>query len=120
MPGMEVLGQWANYILTWIGFGTVVGLVAKAVMPGRDPGGALATVLLGVAGSVIGAGGLAYFSNNLRVSPLSPVGFVVAAVGSFFLLWIYRVLAGKLFREGETWPQRLYRGRKRVTVIRKD
>ena len=46
--------QWANDILIWIGFGTLVGLMAKAIMPGRDPGGAVATLMMGVGGAVIG------------------------------------------------------------------
>jgi len=45
----EVIGQWANDILLWVGFGTLVGLAAKAIMPGKDPGGALTTLIMGIA-----------------------------------------------------------------------
>ena len=48
--------QWANDVLIWVGFGTIVGLAAKAIMPGRDPGGAVATLAMGVGGSIIGCG----------------------------------------------------------------
>jgi uncharacterized membrane protein YeaQ/YmgE (transglycosylase-associated protein family) len=41
-------------ILGWIIFGLIAGVIAKAIMPGRDPGGAIVTILLGIAGAVIG------------------------------------------------------------------
>ena len=40
---VEMSGQWAEIFLIWVGFGTLAGLAAKAIMPGRDPGGAVAT-----------------------------------------------------------------------------
>ena len=43
-------------ILGWIIFGLIAGLIAKAIMPGRDPGGFIITMLLGIAGSLIGYG----------------------------------------------------------------
>ncbi len=116
----EVVTQWVNTVLVWIGYGTVVGLLAKAIMPGRDPGGALVTVLLGIAGSVIGAGTLAFFWEGVRVTPLSPLGFVVATAGAFFLLFFYRLLAGRFVREGQDGvpdPARPARGRKRITLV---
>jgi hypothetical protein len=57
----EPLQQLINDVLVWIGFGTVVGLVAKAIMPGRDPGGTIATVMMGVVGSVMGCGCVSFF-----------------------------------------------------------
>ena len=41
-------------IIGWIVFGLIAGLIAKAIMPGRDPGGCIVTVIIGIAGSVIG------------------------------------------------------------------
>jgi uncharacterized membrane protein YeaQ/YmgE (transglycosylase-associated protein family) len=93
--------QWAHDILTWIGFGTLVGLMAKAIMPGRDPGGAVATLMMGMGGAVIGCSTLMYFSNGQRVSPISPIGFVVATLGAFTLLFFYRLLGGRFFVEGD-------------------
>jgi uncharacterized membrane protein YeaQ/YmgE (transglycosylase-associated protein family) len=117
----DIFMHWANCLLVWVGFGTLAGLLAKAIMPGRDPGGAMATVIIGVSGTIIGGGSLAFFSEGLRVEPLSPVGFVLATAGAFLLLFLYRVLAGKVFREGGTRP-RLPRGRRarRVSVVHEE
>jgi uncharacterized membrane protein YeaQ/YmgE (transglycosylase-associated protein family) len=93
--------QWANDILVWVGFGTLVGLMAKAVMPGRDPGGAVATLSMGIGGTVIGCSALMYFSDGQRVTPIGPLGFVVATVGAFALLFFYRLLGGRFFVEGD-------------------
>lgn len=118
MPGLELsepIQQWANMILMWIGFGTLTGLLAKAIMPGRDPGGAVATLCMGIGGAVIGCGILAYFWKDARVTPISPIGFLVATGGAFILLFFYRLLAGYWFIEGER-PQRRFsyrRGRRR-------
>ncbi|HTM55860.1 MAG TPA: GlsB/YeaQ/YmgE family stress response membrane protein [Pirellulales bacterium] len=93
--------QWANDLLVWVGFGTLVGLMAKAIMPGRDPGGAVATLLMGIGGTVIGCGCMMYFTNGQRITPVSPMGFVVATVGAFVLLFFYRLLGGRFFYEGD-------------------
>ena len=93
--------QWANDVLVWIGFGTVVGLLAKAIMPGRDPGGAVATLAMGVGGTVIGCGTLSYFWEGQRVTPISPVGLAVATAGAFLILVFYRILGGYWFVEGD-------------------
>jgi uncharacterized membrane protein YeaQ/YmgE (transglycosylase-associated protein family) len=94
--------QWANTVLVWVGFGTLVGLMAKAIMPGRDPGGAVATLMMGVGGSVIGCGCLSYFYHGDHISPISLIGFVVGTAGAFTLLFFYRLLGGRIFREGDT------------------
>jgi uncharacterized membrane protein YeaQ/YmgE (transglycosylase-associated protein family) len=116
----EVVHEWANDILVWVGFGTLVGLLAKAIMPGRDAGGAVATLLMGIGGTIIGCGTLMFFWEGHRVTPLSPLGFVVATLGAFVLLFFHRLLGGYFFREGETGlsPYRRFRGRRRVTVFR--
>src|SRR3990170_2975922 len=102
-----------NDILVWIGFGTVVGLLAKAIMPGRDPGGAIATLAMGIGGTVIGCGVASFFYAGQRVTPISPLGFLVATVGAFAILFFYRLLAGKWFVEGESRaPRRHWTGRR--------
>ena len=93
--------MWVNDILVWIGFGTLVGLLAKAIMPGRDPGGAVTTLLMGIGGVIIGCGAWSLFSTGPRVTPVSPLGMVVATAGAFTLLAFYRLLGGYWIREGE-------------------
>ncbi len=94
----------ANDVLVWVGFGTLVGLLAKAIMPGRDPGGAVATLMMGIGGTVIGCGILSYFYEGKRISPISPIGFAVGTGGAFLLLFFYRLLGGYIFRENAMPP----------------
>lgn len=113
--------QAVNEFLVWVGFGTIVGLTAKAIMPGRDPGGAVGTLLMGIVGCVIGCGALMFFRQGARVTPISPVGFVAATAGAFILLLFYRILAGSLFVEAEThdgWAHRARRRRRRRAITR--
>ena len=108
MDNLDVLNQaqlWANDILVWVGFGTIVGLLAKAIMPGRDPGGAVATLAMGVGGTVIGCGVVSYFWQGQRVTPISPLGFGLGTVGAFVLLFFYRLFGGYWFVEGEVRPR---------------
>lgn len=93
--------QLANDVLVWIGFGTLVGLLAKGIMPGRDPGGAIATLSMGVVGTVMGCGIVSFFWEGGRVTPISWLGFLVGTGGAIVLLVIYRLLAGYWFVEGE-------------------
>ena len=104
----EMAQQWANDILVWIGFGTVVGLLAKAIMPGRDPGGAIATMFMGIGGTVIGCGVVSYFVSGVRITPISPLGLAVATGGAFIILVFYKLLGGYFFVEGEV-PRRRVR-----------
>ncbi|HEV3137557.1 MAG TPA: GlsB/YeaQ/YmgE family stress response membrane protein [Pirellulales bacterium] len=116
------LQQWANDVLVWVGFGTLVGLMAKAIMPGRDPGGAVATLAMGIGGTIIGCSALMYFTHGERVSPISPMGFVVATAGAFTLLFFYRLLGGRFFIEGDRgnqlrvpyYSRRRYQGSSRI------
>ena len=79
-------------ILGWILFGLVVGVVAKFLMPGRDPGGFVITVILGIVGAVVGG----FVGRTLGwYGPGDPVGFVMALVGAVILLVAYRALAGQ-------------------------
>ncbi len=106
----DLLGAYINYSLTWIGFGTVLGILALVIVPGKDQGGAIATVLMGIAGAMFGCLILQYFSDNQHaVQPVSTHGFVVGAGGSTVLLLFYKVLGGHLFFEGS---QSLFRHRR--------
>lgn len=97
---MQQIQKLAHELLVWVGFGTLVGLLAKAIMPGRDPGGAVATLAMGIAGTIIGCGIVSYFWRGHSISPLSPLGFGVATGGAFILLFFYRLLGGYYFEEG--------------------
>jgi uncharacterized membrane protein YeaQ/YmgE (transglycosylase-associated protein family) len=79
-------------ILGWILFGLIVGIVAKLVMPGRDPGGFIITILLGIVGALVG-GFLGRAFGLYREG--DPVGFIMAVVGSIVLLVLYRMVAGR-------------------------
>jgi uncharacterized membrane protein YeaQ/YmgE (transglycosylase-associated protein family) len=74
-------------ILGWIIFGLVVGALAKLVMPGKDPGGIFVTILLGIAGALVG-GFLGRLFGLYKEG--EPAGFVGAFIGAILLLWLYR------------------------------
>lgn len=78
-------------MLSFIGlilFGLVVGIVAKLLMPGRDPGGLIITILLGIAGSLLGG----YIGRSLGLyGPGQAAGFFMALLGSVILLVLYRM-----------------------------
>ena len=78
--------------LGWIIIGGLAGAIAKALMPGRDPGGCIITILLGIAGAVV-AGYLGQVLHLYR--PGAPVGFIGAIVGAFVILFVYRLVAGR-------------------------
>lgn len=101
-----------NDVLVWIGFGTVVGLLAKGIMPGRDPGGAIATVLMGIGGTIMGCGVVSYFNAGQRVIPISPMGMLVGLVGTLIILFFYKLLSGYYFVEGD-YVTRNHRRRRR-------
>lgn len=76
----------------WILFGLVVGVVCKLLMPGRDPGGFILTILLGIAGALVGG----FLGQTLGLYRQGePAGFVMAVIGSIILLIIYRMVAGR-------------------------
>ncbi len=79
-------------IIGWIIFGFIVGAIAKFLMPGRDPGGFIVTILLGIVGSVVGG----YIGRTLGLyGPESPAGFIMSLIGALVLLFLYRMAAGK-------------------------
>ena len=98
---MKAMEEAVHEVLMWVGFGTLVGLSAKAIMPGRDPGGALVTLMIGIGGSVIGCGIAMYAFEMQKLSPISTMGFLAATAGAFVLLFFYRLMAGSLVDEGE-------------------
>ena len=79
-------------IIGWVLFGLVVGVIGKLLMPGRGPGGFIITILLGIAGALLG-GFLGRALGLYREG--DPVGFIMAVIGSIVLLVIYRFAVGR-------------------------
>lgn len=80
---MEILGM--------ILLGLVAGAVAKLVMPGDDPGGIIATIVLGIAGSLVGG----FLANSLGWGDgTNFAGFIGSVIGAVALLAIYRIVLG--------------------------
>ena len=91
-------------IIGFIVFGLIAGLIAKAIMPGRDPGGCIVTILIGIAGSFLGGFiGRALFGYGTGLHgdsrDLTHPGFLMslglAVVGAIILLAIYRLIKGR-------------------------
>ena len=75
--------------------GAIIGALAKLVMPGRDPGGIIVTMLLGIAGAVAGG----YIGRALGwYGPNDGAGFLMSLFGAIVLLWIYRMIIGRRAR----------------------
>jgi len=79
-------------VIGWIIFGLIVGAIAKLLMPGRDPGGIIITMALGIAGALLGGflgRALGWYQEN------EPAGFLMSLVGAVLLLFIYRMVVGR-------------------------
>jgi len=91
----DIFAQQAWYM--WILIGLVAGVIAKFLMPGRDPGGWVVTILLGIAGAVVAA-----ILGNLLLrggqSGSDSVSLLSAIVGAVIILAIYRMVAGRRHR----------------------
>jgi uncharacterized membrane protein YeaQ/YmgE (transglycosylase-associated protein family) len=76
-------------VIGWIIFGLIVGLIAKLLMPGRDPGGFIITMLLGIAGALLGG----FIGRALGwYGPNQGAGYLMSIVGAIILLALYRML----------------------------
>jgi uncharacterized membrane protein YeaQ/YmgE (transglycosylase-associated protein family) len=85
--GLSVFG-----ILGWIVFGIIVGLLARLIHPGRDPGGILITMLLGIAGSLLGG----FVGRALGLYRQGEgAGLIMSVLGAILLLVIYHAVAGR-------------------------
>ncbi len=77
-------------ILGWIVFGLIVGIIAKLLMPGRDPGGFVVTALLGIVGAIVGG----FLGRAMGLyGPNDAAGFVMSTLGAVVLLFAYRKMA---------------------------
>ncbi len=76
-------------IFSWIIMGLIVGILAKWIMPGRDPGGAIVTILIGIAGAFVGG----FISTALGLGSVTGINFISIAIavgGALLLLFAYR------------------------------
>lgn len=74
-------------IIGWLIFGAVIGALARLLMPGRDPMGWVVTILLGIAGSVVGGLLLGLIIGGRGTDP---AGWIGSILGALLLLWLYR------------------------------
>jgi uncharacterized membrane protein YeaQ/YmgE (transglycosylase-associated protein family) len=76
-------------ILSWIVFGLVVGIIAKLLMPGKDPGGFIVTMLLGIAGALLGG----FLGRAMGFyGPSESAGWLMSIAGAIVLLVLYRFM----------------------------
>ena len=83
--------QWVNVVLIWVGFGTLAGLLATVLFPLRRSVGPFLAMVIGIVGSAIGLLGLSWLFPGRPMNPISPLGFLAAAIGAFVLLVLYRL-----------------------------
>lgn len=81
-------------IIAWIVVGLIAGGLAKLIMPGKDPGGIIITLIIGLIGAVIGGWIVGFFGGS-GASGLNVWSIIVAIIGAIVLLGIYRLVAGR-------------------------
>lgn len=79
-------------ILSWIFLGLLAGALAKFIMPGRDPGGCFVTILIGIAGAMLG-GFLGTYVGLGKIESFDLGGIFIATMGAILLLIVYRMVA---------------------------
>ena len=87
--GEEILG-W----IAWIIFGLIAGIIAKFLMPGRDPGGFIVTIIIGILGGLLGG----FIGTRLGIGAVDGfnlMSFLLAVLGSVILLFIYRLIKAR-------------------------
>ncbi|MEW6145766.1 MAG: GlsB/YeaQ/YmgE family stress response membrane protein [Thermodesulfobacteriota bacterium] len=84
-------------IISWIIFGLVAGAVAKMLMPGKDPGGFIGTIAIGVVGAFVGGliASMPMFGGTQVQPGFNLKSFLFAVAGSIILLAVYRLVKGK-------------------------
>jgi uncharacterized membrane protein YeaQ/YmgE (transglycosylase-associated protein family) len=80
-------------IIGWVVFGLIAGLIARAVVPGKDDIGMLMTIVLGVIGSVVGGWVLGFFTVGFR--GFQPAGWIGSIIGAIVVLVIYNKITGR-------------------------
>jgi uncharacterized membrane protein YeaQ/YmgE (transglycosylase-associated protein family) len=77
-------------IIAWLVLGLIAGVVAKMAMPGKDPGGLIVTIAIGIAGAFIGGFLWNWYSGDEGYGDLSFGGVLIAIAGAMILLFVYR------------------------------
>jgi uncharacterized membrane protein YeaQ/YmgE (transglycosylase-associated protein family) len=85
-------------IVAWIFFGLIAGIMAKLLMPGREPGGCIITMLLGIAGAFVGGFIFEQLTGRPQVMQFDFGSLFVAIIGAVVVLLIYRLIAGRRAR----------------------
>lgn len=83
--------QWICVVLMWVGFGTLAGLLATVLFPLRRSVTPFLAIAVGIIGSTLGLLGLSWLFPGRSLNPISPLGFLAAAIGAFVLLVVYRL-----------------------------
>ena len=79
----------SNGWIVWIIIGGIAGAIAKLLMPGKDPGGCIVTILLGIAGALLAG----FIGQSLNIASAgNGAGFIGAIIGAFVILFIYRLI----------------------------
>ena len=87
---MDLMSDYG--FLGWIVIGALAGIIAKAIMPGKDPGGCIVTILLGIAGALVAG----FIGNAVGwYRPGEGAGFLAAIIGAIIILFVYRLIAGR-------------------------
>ena len=81
-------------IVSWVVVGIIAGILAKVILPGRDPGGFLLTPLIGMGGAFVG-GFVFRLLGGVGTTGFNPWSILVATVGAIILLFVYRLFAGR-------------------------
>ena len=82
-------------ILSWIVVGLIAGVLAKLIMPGKDPGGLIVTVLLGIVGAIVGGFLVGLVMPGHFITGINFTTIVVATVGAILLLLVYRLIVAR-------------------------
>jgi uncharacterized membrane protein YeaQ/YmgE (transglycosylase-associated protein family) len=85
-------------IVAWVFFGLIAGIVAKLLMPGRDPGGCIVTMLLGILGAFVGGFIFELLTGRPQVMRFDFGSLFVAIIGAVVVLLIYRLIVGRRAR----------------------
>ncbi len=80
-------------IIVWMLLGLVAGVIAKMLMPGKDPGGLVVTIIIGIAGAIVGGVLWNLVTGNDSYGDFDVGGVVIAVIGAMILLWGYRRFA---------------------------